>query len=92
MKNYIRLTEEQASTVLSILKGSKDPLAAHVLAILGLDEETLKDFSMMMLDEFKDELEREKAWLKECEMNAHLAKAEIEHLEAVIKKAEGESK
>lgn len=34
----------------------------------------------MSLAELKEELKMEKAWLRECEMNARLSKAEIEHL------------
>jgi len=52
----------------------------------------MKDLGTMTLEELRDELNQEKAWLKECEMNADLAKAEIEHLEEIINQAEGEEK
>lgn len=49
----------------------------------------MKDLGSMTLVALKEELKREKEWLKECERNVTLSKAQIEHLEACIK--EGES-
>lgn len=43
---------------------------------------------MKTATELKMELKQEKAWLKECETNVLLSKAEIEHLEACIRVAE----
>lgn len=48
----------------------------------------MKDLGSMNLAELKDELKREKEWLKECERNALLSKAQIEHLEACIREDE----
>lgn len=48
----------------------------------------MKDFGSMSTAELKDELKREKEWLKECERNALLSKAQIEHLEDCIKVTE----
>ena len=52
----------------------------------------MKDLGSMNLEELKNELKCEKAWLKECERNAMLSKAQIEHLEACIKASEGDKK
>lgn len=48
----------------------------------------MKDLGSMNAAELKKELKREKEWLKECERNAMLSKAQIEHLEACIKASE----
>lgn len=48
----------------------------------------MKDLGSMNLAELKEELKREKEWLKECERNALLSRAQIEHLEDCIKEAE----
>lgn len=48
----------------------------------------MKDLGSMNLAELKDELKREKEWLKECERNVMLSRAQIEHLEACIRKGE----
>lgn len=48
----------------------------------------MKDLGSMSTAELKDELKREKEWLKECERNALLSRAQIEHLENCIKVAE----
>ena len=48
----------------------------------------MKDLGSMNAAELKEELKREKEWLKECERNAMLSKAQIEHLEACIKASE----
>lgn len=47
----------------------------------------MKDLGSMNLAELKNELKREKEWLEECERNALLSKAQIEHLEDCIKVA-----
>lgn len=52
----------------------------------------MKDLGSMNASELKEELKREKEWLKECERNAMLSKAQIEHLEACIKASEGDKK
>lgn len=44
-----------------------------------------KDLGSMSLEELKEELKREKVWLRECEQNANLSRAQIEHLEDCIK-------
>lgn len=44
----------------------------------------------MNIKELEKQLKEEKEWLKECEMNVLLSKAEIEHLESCIKEAKGE--
>lgn len=46
----------------------------------------------MDIKELEKQLKEEKEWLKECERNILLSKAEIEHLESCIKVAKGESK
>ena len=48
----------------------------------------MKDLGSMNAAELKEELKREKEWLKECERNAMLSRAQIEHLEACIKASE----
>lgn len=48
----------------------------------------MKDLGSMNLAELKDELKREKEWLEECERNARLSRAQIEHLEECIKASE----
>ena len=50
----------------------------------------MKDLGSMNLAELKEELEHEKALLKEIERDAFLSKCEIEHLEEVIRNIEGE--
>lgn len=45
----------------------------------------MKSLTSMSLAELKEELKMEKAWLRECEMNARLSRAEIEHLEDCIR-------
>lgn len=52
----------------------------------------MKDLGSMNLSELKEELKCEKDWLKECERNVLLSKAQIEHLESCINQAKGESK
>lgn len=46
----------------------------------------------MNIEELEQQLKEEKEWLKECERNVLLSKAEIEHLESCLKEAKGESK
>lgn len=41
----------------------------------------------MNIKELEKQLKEEKEWLKECERNVLLSKAEIEHLEACLKVA-----
>lgn len=48
----------------------------------------MKDLGSMNLEELKNELKCEKAWLKECERCVALSKTQIEHLEACIKASE----
>lgn len=58
------------------------------MVALPKERSFMKDFGSMNLIELKDELKREKEWLKECERNALLSRAQIEHLENCIKVAE----
>lgn len=44
----------------------------------------------MNIEELEQQLKEEKEWLKECERNVLLSKAEIKHLETCLKVAKGE--
>lgn len=46
----------------------------------------------MNIEELEKQLKEEKEWLKECERNILLSKAEIEHLESCIKEAKKSEK